>query len=427
MAQPYNYMLDIPNPAEAVNRSLMQGFNMAANIDQAQALREQRAAQQAQQAQMQMDIDETIANPTYETIGKLQIKYPQHHEAFKNAWGTISDGERQSIGSIASQSFAALDNNKPEIAMQFMENAVAGYDNAGQKKNADVARGYLKMIKDNPAAAKLALGQIWLAADENGFKTYGEQNRANEMQPYQIAETEARTGKIQAETSDIPLAAEDRRRNIEQQREEYLLKNDQYYAGLEQNQRQFYDKLDADEKAEARKLAASKVETPEQRMKRMEQVESYAVAKDNAVRAAANAKELASVISEATGGYWNRAMRNLPGMEEYNIAQRVETLKSQIFLNQVDQMRGLGALTEAEGAALKTSISSINLNQGAKEVRDNLLLIEKTLANAAKTAERKAQIYATKGQGYSSDVIEAAKTLGISPAEAQKFVNENGL
>ncbi|MDQ9112775.1 hypothetical protein [Acinetobacter baumannii] len=427
MAQPYNYMLDIPNPSEAVSRSLMQGFNMAANIDQAQMLREQRAAQQAQQEQMQRDIDETVTNPTYETIGKLQIKYPQYHEAFKNAWGTINEGEKQSIGSIASQGFAALDNNKPEVSVDLLERAAVGYDNVGQKKNADIARGYIKMIRENPSAAKMSLGQLWLAADENGFKTYSEQKRANEKQPYELNQIAANTAKTVAETNDIPLAAEDRRTGVENQGRKIEYDNQYNYDKLSQDQQQFYDGLDKTERIEAAKLRAAKAESSIQRVERLEKVENYA----NAAKQAADASNLAARLTqqakENSGPYWDRLVRQIPGTSENTFAKDIETLKSQVFLAQVEKMRGLGALTDKEGDAIRSSIASLDINQGPEAVQKNLSKIAQQMSAAAKSANRKAQLYATKGQGYSPAVIEAAKTLGISPAEAQKFVNENGL
>ena len=121
------------------------------------------------------------------------------------------------------------------------------------------------------------------------------------------------------------------------------------------------------------------------------------------------------------------AMRRVPGTTEYNYAQKIETLKSQIFLSQVDQMRGLGALTESEGAALKASIASIDLNQDPAIIQKHLTDVAKHLSKAAQTANKKAQIYATKGKGYSAEVVEAAKARGVSPAEMQQIANQLGI
>ena len=162
----------------------------------------------------------------------------------------------------------------------------------------------------------------------------------------------------------------------------------------------------------------------------MEKVESFAVAARNASEGAKLAAQLANdtkSIYESTGGYWNRAMRNVPGTDEYNFDQGLETMKAKIFLAQIDQMRGLGALTQAEGEALKASIASINPNQEPEAVQQSLTEVAKQLSKAAQSANRKAQIYATKGKGYSAEVVEAAKARGVSPAEMQQIANQLGI
>lgn len=53
----------------------------------------------------------------------------------------------------------------------------------------------------------------------------------------------------------------------------------------------------------------------------------------------------------------------------------IETLKSQVFLTQVEKMRGLGALTDFEGKKLETAIASLDLDMGEKEMMRNLAII----------------------------------------------------
>lgn len=53
----------------------------------------------------------------------------------------------------------------------------------------------------------------------------------------------------------------------------------------------------------------------------------------------------------------------------------IETLKSQVFLTQVEKMRGLGALTDFEGKKLETAIASLDLDMGEKDMMRNLAII----------------------------------------------------
>lgn len=434
MVQPIDYTLDVVNPVQ----SSLQGFTGGLQLGMAVEDRKRAVAQaqrdQLAKEQMNRDLFNLSQNPSYEGYTQVMTKYPQLSENLKRAYDTMDSGKQQRTFSLASQAYAALSSQRPEIAKQVLDDAAIAYENSGNKQDAGVLRGYLKMIDTSPEAARTSIGMLMSSVNPDKFKdvysTLGGEQRANEMQPYDIAESKAKTAYTEAQTNDIPLAAEDRRTGVDNQGRKIEYDNQFNYDKLSQDQQQFYDGLDKTERIEAAKLRSTKGETPEQKMKRLEQAESYSVAARNAASASTSAANLASDIAgikDSTGGYWNRAMRNIPGFSEYDFAQKVETMKSQVFLSQIDQMRGLGALTESEGAALKASIASLDLNQSPDIFQKNLTQIAKTLSAAAKTASKKAQIYSTRGMGYSPDIINASRELGISPAEAQKFVNENGL
>ncbi|HFX6520020.1 hypothetical protein [Acinetobacter nosocomialis] len=431
MVQPINYMLDVANPVQTT----LQGFNGGLQLGVAYADR-QRALKQAEEdklarQQMNVDLANLANNPTPEGYSKVMTMYPQLSENLKRAYDTMDDGQRKNTLSLASQSYAALANNQPDIAKQVLGDAATAYENSGNKKDAGVLRGYVKMIENNPSAARTSIGMLMASTNPDKFSEIygklGEEQRASEMQPYEIAESKAKTAKTVAETNDIPLAAEDRHTGVQNQGKKIEYDNQFNYDKLSQDQQQFYDGLDKTERIEAAKLRASKAESSIQRVERLEKVENYANASKQAADASNLAAKLVLQAKENGGAYWDRLIRNVPGTSENTFAKDIETLKSQVFLAQVEKMRGLGALTDKEGDAIRSSIASLDINQGPKAVQQNLSKIAQQMSAAAKSANRKAQLYATKGEGYSPAVMSAAKTLGISPAEAQKFVNENGL
>ena len=435
MAQPYNYMLDIPNPMESVNQSIASGFNLAAKTEQAQQQREQLALQKQQQTQMNQSLQYLAQNPSPENYAKVMTMYPQLSENLKRSYDTMDDGKRKTTLSIASQSYAALMNNQPDIAKQVLNDAATAYENSGITKDAGVIRGYAKLIDNNPAAARTSIGLMMASTDPEKFKdiygTLGSEQRANEMQPIDIAQKEAQTDKTIAETNDIPLAAEDRRTGVDNQGRKIEYDNQYNYDKLSQDQQQFFASLTQKEKAKAERLRAVKNETSTQKTERLEKVNGFSSAATNAAATARLAAELINdykKLSDSTGaGYWNAAMRGVPGTAEYNFAKRVETLKSQAFMIGAQSLRGLGAMTEAEGKKVTDALGNLDLSQSTDQVAKQLAMIAQSANNVAKTANRNAQIYATKGQGYSRGIKEAAKQLGISEAEAQKFANENGL
>ncbi|MBH8247420.1 hypothetical protein MXZ85_10020 [Acinetobacter baumannii] len=431
MVQPYDYTLDIQNPVDTLTNNLWKGFQLGASVDQVKKQREQEELQKQAELQRQEDTRALIQNPTNENFTTFQLMYPAQAETIQKVWERKSQADKDLSWRIGSEALAALSNKNPEIAKEVLNNAATAYENSGKKQDAGSMRFYANLIDKNPENAQTLMQGYLSTVDrekfDKTFEQFNTQNRANEKQPYELNQIAANTAKTVAETNDIPLAAEDRRTGVENQGRKIEYDNQYNYDDLAQRNQQFYDGLDKSERIEAAKLRAAKGETPIQRVERLEKVENYANAAKQAADASSLAAKLVNQAKENGGAYWDRLIRQVPGTSENTFAKDIETLKSQVFLAQVEKMRGLGALTDKEGDAIRSSIASLDINQGPAAVQQNLSKIAQQMAGAAKSANRKAQLYATKGQGYSPAVIEAAKTLGISPAEAQKFVNENGL
>lgn len=433
---PIDYRLDVVDPFNQAMQGYQLGMqatatNAALQAQKAEEERKKQAYLQQQVRNEDLYKFSLIPNKTVDDYASIISRYPDLAEPYQKAWGILDAGQQQQTLSTASQVYAALRSQQPQIAKDILNEQIQAYDNSGKKSESNQLKMVLGLIDKSPEAAASSVGMLMSSVSPDKFKeilsTLGGEQRANEMQPYQIGQISANTAKTVAETNDIPLAAEDRRTGVENQGKKIEYDNQNFYDKLSQDQQQFYDSLDKTERIEVAKLRAAKAESPIQRVERLEKVENYA----NAAKQAADASNLAAKLTlqakENSGAYWDRLVRQVPGTSENTFAKDIETLKSQVFLAQVEKMRGLGALTDKEGDAIRSSIASLDINQGPKAVQKNLSKIAQQMSAAAKSANRKAQLYATKGDGYSPAVMSAAKTLGISPAEAQKFVNENGL
>ncbi|MGQ1340863.1 hypothetical protein ACT4X4_03085 [Acinetobacter baumannii] len=438
MVQPINYMLDVQNPVQTAVTGLTQGMQIGQFVQaKEQAEREALRKQQAQQA-----ITNFVEKPnkTYEDYANIMAQFPDMAEDFQRSYSVLDSGRQQATFKTTSRVYAALSSGNAGVAKSILENEAMGYENAGDKTTADQLRQMVTMADSDPEGLKTLAGITLASANPNQFKDVLGALNQNDLTPEEInlkraqtEKTETETlwygDKTQAEIDNLESQVEDRKTGRVLQQQEMQLKNDQFYANLDQEQQQFYETLNQEE----RKLTQTVFnvrEKPEQRMERLEKVEGFATAARNAAEGSKLAAQLANdvkALNESTGGYWNRAMRNVPGTDEYNFDQKLETMKSKIFLAQVDQMRGLGALTESEGAALKASIASINPNQDPRVVQQSLTEVAKQLSKAAQSANKKAQIYATKGKGYSAEVVEAAKARGVSPAEMQQIANQLGI
>lgn len=435
---PINYMLDVQNPVQTAMTGLTQGMQIG-QFMQAKELAEREAIQK-QQMQQELAAFASKPNKTHDDYANIMARFPSLAENFKRSYDVLDTGRQQASFKTASRAYSAAAGGRVDIAKSILENEALGYENAGDKATADQMRNIAKMADQNPNGFLTSTGLFLASANPDKFKETLGALGENQMVPVDINLKKAQTektktetlwygDKTQAEINNLESQVEDRQTGRVLEQQKMQLQNDQYYAKLDQDQQQFYEKLNQEERKIAQTVFNVK-EKPVERIERLEKVESFAVAARNASEGAKLAAQLANdtkSIYESTGGYWNRAMRNVPGTDEYNFDQGLETMKAKIFLAQIDQMRGLGALTQAEGEALKASIASINPNQEPEAVQQSLTEVAKQLSKAAQSANRKAQIYATKGKGYSAEVVEAAKARGVSPAEMQQIANQLGI
>ena len=451
MINPQAYILE-GNPFQGLTQGIGQGLQLgAAYADKERAIATAEKEELAKQ-EMAKDLSDLAKNPSAEMYSQTITKYPQLSEQLKRGYDIMDDGAKKSAVNTATQTSLLLNSGNIGGAKDLLESRAVAFENAGDKDQAGAYRAMKSMIAADPEQAKLS--SYLIAAQGLTPEQFGEYNakfggerREDELHPIAkrqaiatVDKTVADTAKTQEETkyiapkvaaeiSNLESQVEDRTTGRVLEQQKMQLQNDQFYQNLDQNQAQFYETLNQNERKQAQAIAKVK-ETAEQRVNRIEKVQGFATAAKQAADGSVLAAKLANdfgAINESTGGYWNRAMRNIPGTKEYDFDQKLETLKSKVFLSQVDQMRGLGALTESEGAALKASIASINPNQSPKEVQKSLTEIAKVLSDAAKTANKKAQLFATKGQGYSAEVVEAARQRGIPPAEMQSIAAQLGL
>ena len=426
------------NPFQAVSAGLTQGMQ----IGQFMQAKEQAEREAIQKQQMQEELSAFASKPnkTHDDYANIMARFPSLAEDFKRSYDVLDAGRQQASFKTASRAYAAAAGGRTDIAKSILETEALGYENAGDEAQAEQMRNLAKMADQNPDGFLTSTGLFLASTSPDKFKDTLSALGENQKLPEEINLTKAQTektktetlwygDKTQAEIDNLESQVEDRQTDRVLEQQKMQLQNDQFYAKLDQDQQQFYENLNQEERKIAQTVFNVK-EKPEQRMERLEKVEGFATAARNAAEGSKLAAQLANdakALNESTGGYWNRAMRNVPGTDEYNFDQKLETMKSKIFLAQVDQMRGLGALTESEGAALKASIASINPNQDPRVVQQSLTEVAKQLSKAAQSANKKAQIYATKGKGYSAEVMEAAKARGVSPAEMQQIANQLGI
>ena len=77
----------------------------------------------------------------------------------------------------------------------------------------------------------------------------------------------------------------------------------------------------------------------------------------------------------------------IPGSQSADFEAQLESLKSQAFLSEVEKMRGLGALTEREGARLESALGALDLSQSESAFRKELRRVRDIMKAAKSRAE----------------------------------------
>jgi hypothetical protein len=154
MTQPYNYMLNLPDPSQSVMGGLQQGMALS----QMMAQRQKMIADQQTAAAMQADMAALAKSPSTGAIAQMALKYPQLADQLKSAHAMLSEEQKQARLDEATQVYAALQSGKPEIAQKVLGEYAASYRNSGREQDAKVLDDMAQLIKTSPETASASIG-----------------------------------------------------------------------------------------------------------------------------------------------------------------------------------------------------------------------------------------------------------------------------
>ncbi|OXL24605.1 hypothetical protein [Psychrobacter sp. DAB_AL32B] len=213
-------------------------------------------------------------------------------------------------------------------------------------------------------------------------------NRIGQLLPSEIASMDAGTslktaqaGLAATQATDIPIARADAQaqqavaNDIAQLKLQLASEGNQ--VARERLQVQI-DKLEHTKAAYAAGLTTKQIETNQKNQERLAQYESQ---KEGLAQSRSTITRLLNNKGAMYGLFGGGAVGPIAGkMPSIRAATKafekdIETLKSQVFLTQVEKMRGLGALTDFEGKKLESAIASLDLDMGEKEMIRNLTII----------------------------------------------------
>jgi hypothetical protein len=332
---------------------------------------------------------EDFPNPTPQAFAALTSKYPQQREAFKQSWDILSKDQQDSEFNAGTQVYSALSQGRPDIAAQVIDERIAAMENSGQDPSV------LKSIKDqvqrNPKGALGVIGLSLSSKDPDRWSKIATEQRAAQEAPFDLTDKQA---KAQKAAVDAKFAEAEAVQDLAKTGWDITkIQND---IGVSRLNSQIAA-INAQISRETNNLKRSELEQKVQdaQVKRDDTVRSKTaeVASgrstiDNFLNTADQALQTpAGVVADAAGTISSR----LPTIDQdvADFEEVLKTLSSQAFLSQVPAMKGLGALTEAEGKKLESSLANLSLRQSPEKLMSNVKEAQRLMLKARATLSDK--------------------------------------
>lgn len=351
----------------------------------------QQFQQQQKQAAFQKKMGEAFSASDINGMRKLAADYPEQMQAIQQGMGFVDANKNQAIGSAAMALKLAAGQGPEAVKGVLMKNADAlGHVGINPE---DAWQTY----QQDPQQFNRYTDLIGLHAlgPEKYFDVMDKQ-QGRDIQRGQLAETQrsndmsnargwANVGIAQQGVNLRKLELQDKALERQISRE-----TNQVQLGVLQDKRA----------ATQRELEQAKTD----------KVDAYNSGMDTMTRTIDTANKVLN--SPGFTGYFGTNLnplssRFIPGTDAADTSALVDTLGSQGFMSGIQQMRGLGALSNAEGQKVMDAIGNLSANQSEKSARAAI----KTIINTTQMAQKRMQ------QKYGQDIPAPQPEQSLSDDE----------
>lgn len=381
MPDPINYSLQYdPN---ALARGLQTGQAMY-GIQRQQMLDRRADDAYAQQQELQAQAQEqerarlqelatlreaAISSPTPQNIARLTMFDPKNAEAIQKGFSGLTQERQTDILTTYSMIHSAQLKGQKGVADQLISNRIEAIENSANPDQRELA--VLKSLKAADASLGSMLSGNFLAA-AMGPDKYADNFAKLSENSREEAAAQGKLDKTQAEIRDIDSNISWRQAKVKIEQAELGIKRE---ANRIQAMRVALDRETNDIRRQelGLKIKEAEAKLDSTRREQRAEVEGQVASIDNALSTVDQLKKHPG-LKGATG--LRGALPNVPGTEAANANALIEQLRSQSFLAEVEKMKGLGALTEAEGKKLTDAVGSLDPKQDYETFKKRLDQIE---------------------------------------------------
>lgn len=355
-----------------VGLQALQGLNSVAQTYQA-------AKQMETDQAFQQDYASAMQSGDRQQVRSLMTKYPGYMDKIQSGMKWADDDQRSTVGNLAAG--ARLAAHSPETMGAWLQNNASDLQRVGLDP-AEVAQTYQQNpqgfgeFADHLGMAALGPEQYFAAQD----KIVGQ--RQNQQKLEETARSNRAGEALQARGQDITIrgqniSAQNAALSREIQRAEVQDKVLDRQIARETNQIKLEElkqkQLDVRSKADAaradRQAAAQGA------------VDTFSTALDSLSEI-----ESSPGLKKAVG--FNSAFPTVPGTDAANFEARLDTFKAQTFLPMVASLKGMGALSDAEGKKLSDAVGALSPKMSEDAFRSSIGKIRTQLENKLGTVKR---------------------------------------
>ena len=309
--------------------------------------------QQEKQAQRQKEFQQAYANAYASgdrgALRQLATQYPDQIESVRKGMGFIDEEQRNSIGTLAAG--ARLASSSPEAMQSWLQNNAGELARVGVNPH-DVAQ----MYQQNPR-------QFGEFVDHLGMNSLGPEKYFDLQDKMQGRQVTMRGQDLDSQTAArnqaITMRGQDIQANLGQQR----------------------INLDAETNDLKRQEIQSRIAANNQQLQQKQQAlnDGYKDGINTLTTSMFTLNDIVSSPSLKSITGLRGVIPNVPGSQAADTQARLDTFKSQAYLTAVQAMRGMGALSDAEGKKLDQAVGSLQNSQSEESFRRNAGVILNTL------------------------------------------------
>lgn len=384
MTQPINYMAAMPQI------DLSQSFaGLGKALGEYRDYQEKQKKDQAE-ADLKMqyadDVKAYFAKPSASGLSMLTAKYPGQREAFKDIGDRMSAEQKAVELPVMAQAFHAITTGKPDAAKLLVDQQIEGMQNSGM----DATK--LKMIRSqldsDPTQVAGLIGLVGSSIDPDGWGKMMGEKRAQDLQPSLV-----RKGAAEAGAAEVKARFAESEAALDLEKKGWDIKKLQADIDIDrQNARIAAMNAAANREANAIKRQELRLKVDEAIAKRDEtargkiaEVESANSNIDNMLNTIDRVMSNPS-LKDVVGSFEGRmpAAASMLDDQESDAIALLDTLGSQAFLAQIPNIKGMGALSNAEGEKLQSALQNLSRAQSEKQLTSSLKEAQRLMIKARK-------------------------------------------